>query len=82
MTYCNSQDDNKTFGRSIVCGELIFWMAEVLGCVSHKDMNSLADTIIKNAEMGDNGEIIYNRKLWNNKIQELCFDKIEKAISN
>ena len=57
-------------------------MAEVLGCVSHKDMNSLADTIIKNAEMGDNGEIIYNRKLWNNKIQELCFDKIEKAISN
>lgn len=81
MTYCNSQDDRKTFGRSIVCGELIFWMAEVLGCVSHKDMNSLADTIIKNAEKGYDGEITYNRKLWNNKIQELCFDKIEKAIS-
>ena len=82
MTYCNSQDDNKTFGRSIVCGELIFWMAEVLGCVSPNDMNSLADTIIKNAVISDSGEITYNRKLWNNEIQELCFDKIEKAVSN
>jgi hypothetical protein len=30
MTYCNSRNETCTFGKSIVCGELIFWMAEVL----------------------------------------------------
>ena len=29
MTYCESRNPNQKFTRRVVCGELLFWMAEV-----------------------------------------------------
>lgn len=43
MTYCKSR--KPTFTRNIVCGELIFWMAEVSGLVPVNDLNTLVDNI-------------------------------------
>ena len=40
MTYCDSKNPDDKF-QSVVCGELIFWMAEVLGCVNKQEMEKL-----------------------------------------
>ncbi len=76
--YCANTDHNRTFGRSVVCGELIFWMAEVLGCVSSYELNIMADTII--AARSSTGT--YDRRKWNKEIQDLCFDKIKAKVEH
>lgn len=44
----NSITDDTVFTKRVVCGELIFWMAEVLDCVEKSELQSLCDKIIKN----------------------------------
>ena len=68
MNYCDMVDENKTFSKSIVCGELIFWMAEVSGAVPKQELESLLNEIITGN--------IKDRKKWNKRIQEVCFDSI------
>ncbi len=72
MTYCDSVDGEKTFGKNIVCGELLFWMAEVAG----GDKNML-----ENLEE-QTGFDTDNRKKWNNIIQEKCWPIIEQFVNN
>lgn len=84
---CNNSIPQKTFGRNIVCGELILWMAEVIDCVSKKELNLLVDKIIqsgipKKRISESRPNIRYERKKWNKEIQDLCFDKIVKAVEN
>lgn len=74
MEYCGSVDENKKFTKSIVCGELIFWMAEVSNAVSKNKLETLLDEIITSD--------ITNRRKWNKKIQNLCFDKIAFKIES
>lgn len=62
MTYCESRGETCTFGKSIVCGELIFWMAEVLDCVPFKDLEALLNQIINARIVTDNGAFLYDRK--------------------
>ena len=86
-SYCERSESKKLFGKSIVCGELIFWMAEALECVDVNKLNALADEIIKSAipkKRRDNNKppVIYDRKKWNAVIQELCFDKIVEKVEN
>lgn len=71
MNYCDMIDENKTFSKSIVCGELIFWMAEVSGAVPKQELESLLNEILTGN--------IKDRKKWNKKIQEVCFDKLIKT---
>ncbi|MBQ7634033.1 MAG: hypothetical protein IJS89_00470 [Bacteroidaceae bacterium] len=71
MTYCNSKKPNDKFGKSVVCGELIFWMAEVSKAVSTKDLQELLSSIIEETS---------ERKRWNKEIQKLWFDKIADII--
>lgn len=80
MTYCESKDETCTFGKSIVCGELIFWMAEVLDCVPLLDLETLLNQIINSRIVTDNGAFLYDRKQWNKVIQDLCFDKIVMKV--
>ena len=80
MTYCKSKDEICTFGKSIVCGELIFWMAEVLNCVPFTELETLLNQIINNRIVTNNGTFQYDRKKWNKAIQDLCFDRIVKKV--
>ncbi len=78
--------DNK-FTKRIVCGELIFWMAEVLDCVDKAELEALCNEIINNpipdkiCKRGPNkNRKYYNRRKWNKAIQDLCFDKIVETV--
>ena len=73
--YVPSVAEDKTFSKSIVCGELIFWMAEVSGAVPTEMLKKLLERIVAD---GDTGTATpkYNRIKWNKEIQNLCFDAI------
>lgn len=80
MTYCNSRQPDRLFSKNIVCGELIFWMAEVSGAVEKDEMDNLANRIIESASFPKGDRPIYDRIKWNREIQQLCFDKIVETI--
>ena len=75
---CPSVDKNKSFNKSIVCGELIFWMAEVSKAAPDDKLKELLERIIADG----NGAIPpkYNRVKWNKEIQNLCFDAIMDIV--
>ena len=81
MSYCETKKENDLFTKSVVCGELIFWMAEVLDCVPKDGMNSLLSDIVGIRIPAPNGRYLYDRERWNKEIQKLCFDSITDAIS-
>ena len=84
------KEDNP-FPKSIVCGELLFWMAEVLKCVEKEKLEDLCKKITKKPipcekkkkyyEKGPHkGQIIYCRAKWNKEIHDLCFEKIVEKV--
>ena len=81
MTYCDSRDNKKPFNKNIVCGELIFWMAEVSGAVDIINLGRLANQIIESADNMRSSRPRYNRIKWNRVIQESCFEKLEFIIN-
>ena len=86
-SYCCRTDKDKTFPKSIKCGELIFWMAEVGKCVEKKELENLVGNIIGsgthiNRRNKQKPESIYNRRKWNEEIHHLCFDKIVKVVES
>lgn len=76
MSYCETKKEEDRFTKSVVCGELIFGMAEVLDCVPKDMLENLVDEIVSSRIPTSNGRYIYDRKLWNKEIQKLCFDSI------
>lgn len=78
--YCPSVDKNKSFNKSIVCGELIFWMAEVSKAVSKDKLEKLLERIIADGDGATPPK--YNRIKWNKEIQNLCFDTIVNVVKN
>lgn len=84
--YCDNKADNIQFTKKIICGELIFWMAEVLECVEKSELTNLCNEIIENPipcekrEENSDKRPVYCRKKWNKAIQDLCFDKIVEAV--
>ena len=79
--YIPSVPEDKVFSKSIVCGELIFWMAEVSKAVTEEKLEELLGRIIAD---GDKGTIPpkYDRVKWNKEIQNLCFDAIVNVVEN
>ena len=77
--YIPSVPEDKVFSKSIVCGELIFWMAEVSKAVPEEKLEELLERIIAD---GNKGTIPpkYDRIKWNKEIQNLCFDAIVNII--
>lgn len=73
--YCEDKiciDENKAFSRSVKCGELIFWMAEVSNAVRYEELDKLKNEILDKYK--------YDRRGGNDKIQDICFDKIISLI--
>ena len=82
MSYCYSRQPKEPFRKSIVCGELIFWMAEVSNSVPEADLRKLVDEITGNVLTTEGDRPIYDRTRWNKDIQRLCFDAIKARIEN
>ena len=82
MTYCDSRDTAKPFLKSIVCGELIFWMAEVSESVPASELEVLVNEVISNTHIRESGRPCSDRNCWNKKIQELCFDRIVENVNS
>ena len=80
MTYCDRRRAELPFTKSVVCGELIFWMAEVSGAVDPVDLKRLASQIIESADLSRGSRPFYDRKKWNREIQRVCFDKIAEIF--
>ena len=80
MSYCNSRTPEEPFRKSIVCGELIFWMAEVSESVPKESLRKLVDAITQSAVSYDGERPIYDRRHWNKEIQRLCFDAIKAYV--
>lgn len=79
MSYCNSRQPQEPFRKSIVCGELIFWMAEVSDAVPKEDLRRLIDEITCSV-ISEGDRPIYDRTRWNKEIQRLCFDAIKAKV--
>lgn len=76
--YCPSVNEDKTFNKSIVCGELIFWMAEVSKAVPYDKLKELLEQII--ADGNGTTPPKYDRIKWNKGIQNFCFDAIVGVV--
>ena len=76
MTYCDSRDGNKPFSRSVVCGELLFWMAEASSAVDSQVLEYLANQIIESTDLSKGNRPVFDRMKWNREIYNLCFDRI------
>lgn len=65
------------FSKSITCGELIFWMAEVSQAVSDEELINLKDYVLEEytTKKQTRGQL-------NKVIQDVCFDKIVNMVLN
>lgn len=81
MNYCRAHSPHTEFTKSIQCGELIFWMAEVSGCVREEQLRDLSDAIIADNQ-GTSDKPVYNRRKWNREIQNKCFDAIRIFVES
>lgn len=73
--YIPSVSKDKIFSRSIVCGELIFWMAEASKAVPEEKLEELLERIIADGDK-DVTPPKYNRIKWSKEIQDLCLSAI------
>lgn len=69
--YIPSVPGDKVFSKSIVCGELIFWMAEISKAIPDDKLKELLERIVAD----ENGATPpkYDCVKWNKEIQNLCF---------
>ncbi len=79
--YIPTVPEEKVFSKSIVCGELIFWMAEVSEAVPKNRLEELADRIIADRDDSTTPPK-YDRIKWNKEIQNVCFDEIVRIIED
>ena len=82
MNYCDENDPNKKFPKSVVCGELIFWMAEVSGAFPKAKLLDLADRIISEPLRMEGDRPVYDRNKWNAEIKDAFFNRIIYAVEN
>ena len=84
INYCKRRlkDGAVYFNRTVQCGELIFWMAEVSQALSEKELLDLQQNILKNykKETYSNGKIVYDRKAANQLILKTCYDRIKDVV--
>ena len=83
-SWCD-RSTNATFGRSITCGELLFWMAEVSGAFSNDELIKLTEVVLNKTgnlrySRGEKEGLIKSTAAGNLIIQDYCFDRIEDAV--
>lgn len=83
-SYCKRTEDDVFFGKNILCGELILWMAEVSQAVDSDKLNDLVCQIIKSGKScrRRKGSIKppVKYRSWGKEIQKVCFDKIVQKV--
>ena len=84
-SYCDRSKPETTFSKSIKCGELIFWMAEVSKCADSCKMEKLVDEIIasgttKTVRIKTIPTAMYDREKWNETIYDLCYESINQVV--
>ena len=82
MIYCSRRHADLPFTKRVVCGELLFWMAEAAGAVEAEELEKLANQIIESADTSRGPRPVFDRKKWNREIQRVCFDKIAECTVN
>lgn len=81
MSYCDTKRDEYRFTKSVVCGELIFWMSEALDCIPKERLENLVNEIACSRILASNGRYFFDRKHWYKEIQKLCFDSISRVVN-
>jgi len=83
VSYCGRTDLAKQFPKSIKCGELYFWMAEVSGCFDELELRNLASSAIEKAKkVKRRNKILPPLKTADSNImiRDYCFERIEKYV--
>lgn len=85
-SYCDRTDLKKTFPRSITCGEMYIWMAEVSGAFENKELEDLAkralDMATKVNRKNKNLPPLKISAKGNKMIRDYCYDRIMDRILN
>jgi len=82
-SWCDRSNPKLTFRRSIRCGELYFWMAEVSGVFQEDELRELADQALRVArENTSDGKMPLRTVESNLIIRDYCFDRIKIAVEN
>ena len=76
LTVQESRKAEKPFSTSVICGELILWMAEVSGAVEKSQLEKMVNQIVESADLSRGNKPVYDRRKWNREIYNLCFDRI------
>lgn len=66
--------EDANFTKTIQCGELIFWMAEVSKAVEYDELKKLKELIVS--------EYLDKRSEGNRMIQKVCFERIVNLVEN
>ena len=72
-SWSDRADVEQVFGKNIVCGELIFWMAEVSGAVPSEELSKLLNDVLEHPD---------DRRRGNSLIQEACFERITAFVES
>ena len=84
-SYCVEAELDKIFPRSIKCGELYFWMAEVSGVLTREELIDLKKQAIASCKVlkrRNNNLPPLDTSKGNLIIRERCYDKIKEFIEN
>lgn len=82
-SWCDRSAPSLTFGKSIKCGELYFWMAEVSGAFSECELKSLSEGALKIARKSTKDNRMPLRTVESNIfIRNYCFDRIKNVVEN
>ena len=84
-SYCDNEKPDKNFPYSIRCGELYFWMAEVSGALTDKQLRELKEeaigACIQVKRRNDKLPPLRTSK-GNVIIRKACYNEIKKIIEN
>lgn len=72
-SWSGTRNPEQPFDRRIVCGELIFWMAEASGAVPYEELAELLNDVLERPK---------DRRRGNKLIQNACFDRLVVLVEN
>lgn len=83
-SYCDRTDPAKRFTKTIKCGELYFWMAEMSGAFEISELENLAHEAIEKAtkvkRRKNNLPQLDTAEDSNLLIRDFCFDRIKRIV--
>lgn len=80
-SWCDRRGPKISFTRSIRCGELYFWMAEVSGVFTVEELKKLKERALAIAKSNTkDGKMPLRTVESNVVIRDYCFDRIKEAV--